>query len=58
MNGGAPLPTCLYLFGKWVTVLSEEKGVCLMEPGQQYGCHDMNLCALATWSGENLNIYI
>ena len=34
--------------------MREEKGVCLMEPGQQYS-HDMHLCALATWSGEMCN---
>ena len=49
-----PLRTCLYLFGKWVRQMREEKGVCLMEPGQQYS-HDMHLCALATWSGEMCN---
>lgn len=48
-----PLPTCLYLFGRWVKSLREEKEVCLMEPGQEYSSCADNLCAIATWSGEN-----
>lgn len=51
VDDGVPLPTCLYLFGKWLRKLKEERELCLMEPGQQYS-HDLELCALATWSGE------
>lgn len=51
MDNGVPLATCLYLFGKWVRKLTEERNVIIMEPGLAYS-EDMVLCALATWSGE------
>ena len=58
MDGGVPLPTCLYLFGRWVRSLREERGVCLMEPGQGYSSCDDNLCALATWSGKDHGLVV
>ena len=55
VDNGVPLATCLYLFGRWVRKVSEERGVVLMEPGQEY-CEEMILCALATWSGRSVCI--
>lgn len=54
VDNGVPLPTCLYLFGRWLRKVSEERGVVLMEPGQEYG-EEMVLCALATWSGKRIS---
>ena len=56
VDNGVPLATCLYLFGRWVRKVSEERGVVLMEPGQEYR-EEMNLCALATWSGERIRLH-
>jgi len=41
------------LFNMWLRKLREERGVLLMEPGQQYS-EDMTLSALATWTGGPL----
>ena len=57
VDNGIPLPTCLFLFSKWLRQLKEERGVCLMEPGQQYS-HNLELCALATWSGEESQYFL
>ena len=50
VDNGVPLATCLYLFGRWVKKIKEERGVVIMEPGKEYS-QEMSLCALATWSG-------
>ena len=50
VNNGVPLPTCLMLFNRWLKKLREERGVQLMEPGQEY-IEEMTLSALATWTG-------
>ena len=55
MDSGIPLPTCLYLFRKWVEQLKQEMGVVLMEPGCEYMDQD-DLCALVTWSDWDLEV--
>ena len=54
VDNGVPIATCLYLFSRWMRKLSEERHVVLMEPGQEYS-EEMDLCALATWSGKANN---
>ena len=51
VDAGVPLPTCLRLFRQWVGSVSQRWSMLLMEPGHQYS-EELNLCALATWSGK------
>ena len=56
VDNGVPVATCLYLFGRWVRKMTEERGVVIMEPGKDY-TEEMSLCALATWSGKLGMVY-